>query len=353
MQSPLADALDPRPVVLETATPPVLVVVVDTEEEFDWNAPFTRSSTGVGAMGELHRAQDLFDELGIRPIYVADYPVVTQQGGVLPLREILTEGRAEVGAHLHPWVSPPFEEEVSRPNSFAGNLPRSLETRKLESLMDRIQAAFGVRPVAYKAGRYGLGTNSPEILEELGFQVDLSVCPAFDFGAEGGPDYSRFTSDPFWFGKSRHLLGLPSTGGYVGFLHRYGADLYRLTERPMMQRARLGGILSRLRGLSRLHLSPEGHSFDELRYLTTSLLHRGLRVFSLSFHSPSLKPGCTPYVRNDSELRTFMKTLRSYCKFFLGELRGRSMTPTELRDFLDSNPRRQAEHEGTGNLATR
>ena len=64
---------------------PILLVVIDTEEEFDWTAAFDRGETAVKAMREIHRAQTLFDEFGIRPTYVVDYPVASQPDGFLPL----------------------------------------------------------------------------------------------------------------------------------------------------------------------------------------------------------------------------------------------------------------------------
>src|SRR5258706_6743894 len=86
---------------------PRLFVVVDTEEEFDWNAPYQRSNTQVTAMRHIGRAQRIFDRFGIKPVYVVDYPVAAQPDGYLPLLDILREGRCEIGAHLHPWVNPP------------------------------------------------------------------------------------------------------------------------------------------------------------------------------------------------------------------------------------------------------
>ena len=50
------------------------MVVVDTEEEFDWSAPFDRGSTSVTAMREVWRLQAVFDEFDIVPVYVIDYP---------------------------------------------------------------------------------------------------------------------------------------------------------------------------------------------------------------------------------------------------------------------------------------
>ena len=314
--------------------PPILLVVVDTEEEFDWNAPFDRFATSVRAMGAVDRIQTIFDDHGVRPIYVVDYPVVSQPDGFTRLRAYVHENRAVVGAHLHPWVSPPFEEEVNRRNSFAGNLPPHLESTKIRLLGDRITEAFGHRPLVYKAGRYGLGPNTASILEQQGYLVDLSASPTFDYRDEGGPDYSGFSCHPYWFGTAEQLLGVPNTAAHLGLLGERGAALHRLAARPALRWARIPGVLSRLGIVERLRLSPEGFELDELQRLTLALLRRGLRVLTLSFHSPSAASGYTPYVRDEGQRDAFLGRLRDYLAFFLHELGGRTMTPLELRHHL-------------------
>ena len=91
---------------------PTLMVLIDTEENFDWSKPLARENTDVTAMRAQIRAHRIFDKYGITPIYTADYPVVSQKDGAEPLRELLADGKCVIGAHLHPWVNPPFEETV-------------------------------------------------------------------------------------------------------------------------------------------------------------------------------------------------------------------------------------------------
>jgi hypothetical protein len=329
-----------EPAPLPSSEKPRLLVVIDTEEEFDWDASpaFDRRNTSVEAMRDAHLGQTLFDELGIVPTWVADYPVVTQPAGYEPLRAWQQEGRALVGAHLHPWVSPPHEEAVNPRHSYPGNLPQDLEHRKLEHLTDEIEQRIGRRPTLYKAGRYGFGPHTTGALEALGYQVDLSGCPAFDHSGDGGPDYSDLAPDPYWFGDS--LLGIPTTGAFVGWLASMATTsapaLHRASQRPPLATARAAGILSRARALERLMLTPEGYGLDHLQRLTRALLARGVRTFTYSFHSPSLRPGCTPYVRNQAELADFLAVTRDYLEWFQGELDGVPTTPLELRDQLMS-----------------
>lgn len=322
---------------------PILLVVVDTEEEFDWSAPFDRRQTSVRAMAEIHRGQEMCDRFGIRPVYVMDYPVATQEAGWRSLKEFIDGGRAVVGAHLHPWVTPPLVEDLTSANSFPGNLPIDMEREKLAVLTRQIQTVMGCRPKIYKAGRYGIGPNTPAILHELGYKVDLSPAPPFSFHAGGGPDFSRTSNNPQPM-TGHSILSFPATGDFIGKLasSRHRANqLYQLATHPRIKPLRLPGILSRTRMLERIRLSPEGHSADELERLTVSLLQRGLTVFSLTLHSPSFKPGCTPYVRDQQDLKLFMETLNRYFHFFMNVLEGISLTPMEVGNFLgiNQNPR--------------
>lgn len=173
-----------QPVRLPEAARPVLLVVVDTEEEFDWTKPLDRQSTSVSAMDHIERVQSIFDEFQVKPAYVVDYPVATQEQGYRPLRRFLDSGRAEIGAHLQPWVSPPHDETVNSYNSYPGNLPAELEARKLQVLTEAIAERFGRRPTIYKAGRYGFGPNTARALDTLGYEIDLSPTPPYDMRAD-------------------------------------------------------------------------------------------------------------------------------------------------------------------------
>lgn len=317
-------------------TRPILAVVIHTEEEFDWDKPYDRRATGVTHMRSIERAQEIFDAHGIVPNYVVDYPIASQDEAIRPLKAFADSGRALIGAHLHPWVSPPYVEQVNTRNSYPCNLPAALEAEKLERLTVQIESAFGSRPRTYLAGRYGFGANTGPILEELGYEVDISAAVPIDFSADGGPDYSDYTSHPYWFGKKRKLLGLPGTGGYVGWLRRGGTALYRTATRPAMRRLGVAGACARLRLMERIRLSPEDYTEPEMRRLTRVLLADGMRTFVFSFHSPSVMPGGTPYVRSAGDLERFLDKCRRYFSFFMTELNGMAMTPLEIRDALEN-----------------
>jgi hypothetical protein len=77
-----------------------------------------------------------------------------------------------------------------------------------------------------------------------------------------------------------------------------------------------------------------------MRELTKRLMARGLRVFTLTLHSPTLMPGNTPYTRTEAELAALLRTIDRYLGFFRGELGGRFTTPSDLYARLSALPGR-------------
>jgi hypothetical protein len=188
--------------------------------------------------------------------------------------------------------------------------------------------------VVYKAGRYGLGPATAEILEDLGYCVDASVVPFTAFTEDGGPDFRAFEFRPYWFGRNRRLLELPLSCGFCGWASGIGSRLYPILLHPLALRCRVPGVFARLGVLERIRLTPEGADHDAHRRLTESLLDQGCRIFSFTYHSPSLAPGNTPYVRDGAELHTFLETMDRYFDYFVNVLNGRPATPTEIYDLL-------------------
>jgi hypothetical protein len=321
---------------IDSANRPALLVVVDAEEQFDWSRPYSRTATNVQHMRFIGRVQDIFDQYKVTPVYVVDYPVASQPEGYKPLREIHADARCLIGSHVHPWVTPPFEEHLDRRNSFPGNLPPTLEAAKLKMATDRIEENFGLRPTIHKAGRYGIGPNTPEILENQGYEIDVSICPHMDFSEEGGPDFTHFTARPYWFGKKRRLLELPVTMGFEGKLRNFGVSLHPNLTRKIFRAAHIPGLFSHLGLLNKVSLSPEGNTISEQIKLVRSLYSDGLRVFSLTFHSPSVEPGNTPYVNSQNDLATFLSRLRQIFDYFMGKMDGIPTTPQDMRKTLSA-----------------
>jgi hypothetical protein len=302
---------------------PRFILTVDTEEEFDWDKPFTRDGFGTTHLQSVPRFQALCAEYGIKPCYLVDYPITEDVFGVDLLSGYAAAGQAEIGVQLHPWVNPPFDEDVSVHNSYACNLPEPLERAKLSGLHAAIVRRFGVQPDAYRAGRYGAGRHTAAILADLGISIDTSVRSRFDYSAQGGPDYTHHPVNPYWIGRGG-IIELPLTTVFAGAMRSVGNVVFG--ELFGSQTAR--SMLARSNMLERIALTPEGIPLGKALEGIDLALEEGVRIINLSFHSPSLAVGHTPYVRDATQL----EDLYEWFAGVFAHLRASGVRPTNMAE---------------------
>lgn len=304
------------------------IVTVDTEEEFDWGKPLTRDEHDLKHVAELATFQRFCEEQGVIPSYLVDWPIATSKLAAEILSPAIKAGKADIGVQLHPWVNPPFDEDVCEFNSYAGNLPKHLEEAKLLGLRDEIEKNFGAAPLIYRAGRYGLGPNTAGILAKGGIAIDTSVRAKFDYSALGGPNYREHPLTPYWVDDKKTLLELPLTTNFWGVLRQAGDALYpRLWRAPIMR-----GLLAKARLLERIPLTPEGTGIEELTRGIDMAVDAQLPVLVFSFHSPSLQIGHTPYVRDQDDL----DALYDWWRQAFAYLAQHNVKPTCVADIMEN-----------------
>ncbi len=302
------------------------LISVDTEEEFDWDAPFQRSGHTTVSVPMLQKFQEFVEKYRVKPAYFVDYSIITDDEAVAFLRTVAEQQTADIGVHLHPWVNPPFDEQVNVHNSFAGNLPKELEEAKLVALRDAISDKIGVTPIIYRAGRYGIGPHTTALLRKHGFVMDSSIRPRFDYSGEGGPDFLAVGSEPFWWDQEKRLLEVPLTTVYSGLLRKQAGLAAGLMNKSPLVNA----LFSRSKMLERIPLTPEGISARETKEAIDVALDDDLLLLVFSFHSPSLSPGHTPYVRTAADLDGFYDWWREV----LGHLEMRDVKPIDIGQLM-------------------
>lgn len=302
-----------------------LVVTIDVEED-QWGV-VPHSHATAHNVYRLPMLQKLLNEFGIIPTYLVSYPVVQDSYAVGMLREIFEAGECEIGAHCHPWNTPPFKEPLNKRNSMLCNLPTILQYEKLQRLHEAIQNSFDRAPVAFRSGRWGFDTEVARNLLRLGYRIDTSVTPYTSWAQASGPDFSGFSPQPYAFApncrtgqRSNDVLAeIPATIGYLHGQFQACANLAdRLNHAPFCG-FKVGGVLSRLHLLRKVWLSPEMETPARMMQLVRQMRNQHYELLNLVFHSSALLEGCGPFVRSRADEHTFMKRLRTFLCHALNE----------------------------------
>lgn len=316
---------------------PRIIVTIDTEEEGLWSGRFESHGATAANVQRVMPFQRICEDLGVAPTYLVNSPVVEDPAAVALLRPLQERERAEIGTHIHPWNTAPEAGGYDARSSYLCNLPLDLQRLKLETVTHQIESAFGRRPTSFRAGRYGLDGAGAALLADLGYMVDSSVCPFTDYSADGGPDFRGAPCHPYWAGAdlrrpaaTGRLLEVPVAFGFNRRAFALAERLHGTFAAPPWRRLRLNGILDRTGVLQKVKFSPEKGDSGRLLGLARAWAGLGLPALVMMFHSSSLLPGATPYVRNEAELARFLDTIRQVLLTCLGEL---GMVPATLTAF--------------------
>lgn len=283
--------------------PITIVTSIDTEED-NWDP--ARERITVENIRELPRLDRLFERLGVRATYFTTHKVAETAWCVHILRGLVAGGggRAEVGTHLHPWNTPPVELELTPRNTMLGNLPRDLQRAKIFSLTELLALQFGQRPSTFRAGRWGFTRVTAGILMEAGYRVDSSVTPYRSWEGEAGINHIGAPINVYRIdGRGDHrvdvpdgaLVEVPLSWGYTHGAWGVISQVDRLVSRRLLSRIKIDRAAELLHVMNHLVLSPEVEATDDMVRLARALIARGARHLHLTFHSPSLVPGLTPF----------------------------------------------------------
>jgi hypothetical protein len=197
------------------------IMTIDTEGDNQWDHG---NALTVENIKYVPRFQDLCEKYSIKPTYLVTSEVCNDKYA----REIFTDysqaGKAEIGAHLHSWTTPPFlDKEGYRFNdhnhAFANELPKDLLIEKLKNLTGQIESSFGKPPSSFRSGRYGFDEDLARMLHENGYLVDSSVTPYTSWsdykgipGGKGGPDFRMNKPWPYTYNYANgSLIEIPIT----------------------------------------------------------------------------------------------------------------------------------------------
>ena len=282
-----------------------IAVTVDTEADGQWEHGRPLATANVAAWPPF---QDLCRRHDVRPTYLITSEIAEDPAAAAFLRPLVAAGDVEVGAHLHPWTTPPFADEPGlrrndREHAYPCHLEPELLLAKLETLSAQVARVSGALPTSYRAGRFGLDAVGARMLAGLGYEVDSSVTPFVSWadnpgrpGRGGGPDFRRHDARPFRVAATGDpsLVELPVT-----IMPTYGATrrVPWLRDHWQARPVRLGRrALHVLPRPQPLWLRPRpDYVLADLQALVLEAERTRLSCAVFMFHSSELLAGASPY----------------------------------------------------------
>jgi len=301
--------------------PARVFITIDTEEDL-WDK-WKQKDNPVENISRIPLLQGLFDRFKSIPTYLVNYAVVANRDSCNIIKKLYDKQCCEIGSHIHPWNTPPLEENITANNTMICNLPYKLAYDKIRKLHNEIKDRIGYEPQCFRAGRWGFGPTVASCIYELGYKIDTSVTPFCDWTNENGPDFTGAPTLPYRFNPSDilavkpygRLLEIPPTMGFFQRDFDRCAKWRKQILRSQLSRYHLLGIFDRLRILNFRKLSPEGSSGSDMIRLAKTFIKNGCCHLNMSFHSSSLLPGKSPYVRNELDLQKFLSNIEAFLKF--------------------------------------
>jgi hypothetical protein len=296
-----------------------LAVTVDTEADRQWEPGVPIETMNARYWQPF---QDLCLRHGATPTYLCASEIVEDERARDLLGDWWARGEAEVGAHLHPWTTPPYADRPGlRYNdpvhAFPCQLPDELLAAKTETLTRQITDAFGRRPTSYRAGRFGFDLRLARLLAEGGYTVDSSVTPLWSWrkwrglDGRGGPDFRRHTPYPSWLGTGdgAGLLEIPVTlfATYPA-LRRWPALLEAYRCMPVRAVRRL--LVARWFSPQPIWLTPDPrYSPEDLEAAWDCASDAKLDVAVMILHSSELMPGGSPFRPDKTSVTDLLTSL--------------------------------------------
>jgi len=278
----------------------IICVTIDTEPDCDihWkrSQPLTFESVTFGIPRIL---RPLWDRFGIRPVYFVSPEVVDNEQSCLVLKNEIKLG-AEIGTHLHSEYIEPNKKYEEIGGTTSDEFPNlayvaEVESAKIKNLTLRIEKNLGVRPVSYRAARYGADLDTIKALQKLDYKVDSSLTPEINWKSRGGPDHTRSPKQPYFISGNDYysagdsgILEVPITISGKRFPGLSGKWMYYRWLRPT-------------------HMT----GFEMKRLIAEFVRNYQEPVLNMMFHSMEVLPGKTPFVRTKLGQKMYLKRLES------------------------------------------
>lgn len=319
----------------------LFILSVDTEEEFDWNGSYPKKNCSVKNINKIPKFQEFCESLSIRPTYLVDYAVANNRDSALILRKIAESQQAEIGGHLHPWCTPPFNGETGEYESHVINLPPDLVEQKLNRLTHAIKENINVVPSSFRTGRWGINSAVLSVAKNAGYNIDSSVYPYYEnnyFSCHGSPNIPYWPSikQPLEPGAQKGIFEIPVTAGFSRPNFPFWSKLHNTLSNKPFSLLRLVGLAWRTNTFKKLYLSPELASPLDMISLINASLHSGNPVIHMFIHSSTLLPGQNEFTKSNKDVEDFYDNIKAVVTYIRSTTNVTFCTLSEAKMLLQS-----------------
>jgi hypothetical protein len=315
-----------------------LVISIDVEEEGLFSRSYLRTPPGVENVRELPRLKFITSEFGFPLTLLTTYRVAVSpacQEILLYFRDPL---RAEIGAHLHHWSTPPFEILPYSEPVRSDLLPLSLLEAKFETLLSSVRDNLGVVPKAFRMGRFDTGKKVCQLLPKFGLIVDSSVVPLRR--TSEGPDHFLAPADPFMCvpdlsQPGNSILEVPLT--IVPILRDAPQLIHRLASN--VSESKREAVFTCFRYIASAGIHPAWFPLQSMK-LAARLHHsRNGKVLNMFLHSSELKPGASPSFPTERAVNSLVDKIRKFLAWLVrtGPVEGVTLSQLYARQSWSEN----------------
>jgi hypothetical protein len=281
-------------------------ITIDTEPDCDvrWrrSSPLTFESVTVGITNIL---RPIWDRFKITPVYFVSPEVLENDQCRNVLKAEIDKG-AEIGAHLHGEYIEPQKKHYNGAGTISSDFPcfaydTQVESEKIRNLTELIEARLSIRPVSYRAARYGADLDTIKALDRLGYKVDSSITPGISWTKQGGPDHSRSPKQPYFISPDNY----------------YSAGTSGVLEVPITISGKRFAFLPD-KWLYYRMLRPTHMTGFEMKLLVAQFAKNYAEpVLNMMFHSMEVLPGKTPFVRTKFGQKIYLRRLESVLNYMI------------------------------------
>jgi hypothetical protein len=282
----------------------IFCITIDTEPDCDvhWrrSQPLTFESVTFGIPSIL---RPIWDKFGIKPVYFVSPEVVENDECCRVLKGETGRG-AEIGTHLHSEYIEPQKRHDDVAGTASNEFPcfaydSQIESAKIKNLTEMIEKKLGVKPVSYRAARYGADLDTIKAIAGLGYKVDSSVTPDTDWRSYGGPDHSHAPKQPYFISQTDY----------------YSAGNGSILEVPITVSGKRFPFLP-AKWMFYRWLRPTHMTAFEMKSLVAEFVGKySSPVVNMMFHSMEIIPGKTPFVRTKLGQKMYLCRLHSILRY--------------------------------------